>query len=302
MAEIEAGEVGVVHLVRCANGVAPLRRFLDSYDACPSGLAHDLIFVLKGFSGNAPARAAAVEAIAGRRHSLVEVPDDGLDLDAYRAVTRRSRQDYLLFFNSFSVIAADGWLAKMHACASRGECGIVGASGSWESLLSDEIELLRRSMRSRISGAASENAASRTGGAAPLEEPRERGWRRLWSVLRDYSAFPNPHIRTNAFMLSRAFMDRLDWPATLTKDEAYRTESGRRGFTAQALKLGLKPAIVGRDGRAYFGDEWPASGTFWQRGQENLMVEDNQTREYQAASAGERLALTYRAWRGHGGT
>jgi len=301
VAESAAGEVGVVHLVRCANDLAPLQRFLDSYDAHPAGLAHELLFVLKGFSANPRARAAVVDLIGSRSRGFVEVPDRGLDLDAYGAAAQAFDQAHLLFLNSFSVLAAAGWLAKMHAAAGRPGVGIVGATASCESLFTDEIDLLRRALRARFAGDAGGAAVAsgaETDQASVPGRRTERGLRRLWAVYRDYRAFPNPHVRTNAFMLPREVIGQLEWPATPAKEEAYRLESGRRSLTAQVLDLGLEPLVVGRDGRTFPVAEWSRSGTFWQQAQENLLVEDNQTREYQVASATERRTLAHRAWRG----
>ena len=43
-------------------------------------------------------------------------------------------------------------------------------------------------------------------------------------------------------------------------------------FTHQILQRGLHPVVVGRDGRAYDIDGWPASATYRAGGQQNLLV------------------------------
>ena len=67
---------------------------------------------------------------------------------------------------------------------------------------------------------------------------------------RRWPAFPNPHLRTNAFALSRDLMRELRWPAVRTKPAAWELESGRDGFTRQVWGRGLRTLVVGRDGRA----------------------------------------------------
>jgi hypothetical protein len=66
----------------------------------------------------------------------------------------------------------------------------------------------------------------------------------------------------------------------LTKIQAYRLESGKNSITKQVEKMGLKPLIVGRDGRGYEQHDWNISETFWHGEQENLLISDNQTRKY----------------------
>ncbi len=41
--------VGVIHLVRAANGLAVFERFLNSYNCHQGGAGHDLVLLLKGF-------------------------------------------------------------------------------------------------------------------------------------------------------------------------------------------------------------------------------------------------------------
>jgi hypothetical protein len=119
------------------------------------------------------------------------------------------------------------------------------------------------------------------------------------NVLRrklQFPPFPNPHLRTNAFMIRRRDFLALRPHRTFTKRQAYSFESGRRGLTSQLLRAGKRPYVVGRDGHAYGISDWMHSHTFWIGKQENLMVADNQTRRYQYATDREKLVLTWDAW------
>jgi hypothetical protein len=60
--------------------------------------------------------------------------------------------------------------------------------------------------------------------------------------------------------------------------------------------MGLRVLVAGRNGRAYESSEWPASRTLWQGNQENLLVDDNQTRSYQEGDDDVRRALSGFAW------
>src|SRR5262245_35469171 len=95
-------EVGVVHLVRRKNGIAPLQSFLASYERQPAGCEHVLILALKGFGKRLDG--VFEDQLARVRHVTVSVSDDGFDISAYRAVSRALSCRFLCFLNSFSII------------------------------------------------------------------------------------------------------------------------------------------------------------------------------------------------------
>ena len=76
-----------------------------------------------------------------------------------------------------------------------------------------------------------------------------------------------------------------------------RLESGWSGLTRQLIESGEQVRVVARDGTSFDIADWARSGTFWQAGQEQLLVGDNQTGRYIAADADERARLTEMAWR-----
>jgi hypothetical protein len=249
----------VVYLVWAPLGVEPFERFAASYRAHPPELEHRLVVVLKGFGRDSPVircRELADELGADR----LELPASGLDLDAYAIVARRLEADALCFLNTGSQILADGWLGRLRSALAQPGVGLVGATGSYESALS----------------------------AAPLPlRPLRR---------RRYPPFPNPHVRTNAFMLERDLMLALDWPRTGRKQRALALESGNASITRQVQALGLRAVVVGRGGRGYERPDWHASRTFRSGAQENLLIADNRTRQYAEASPARRAELARFAW------
>jgi hypothetical protein len=56
--------------------------------------------------------------------------------------------------------------------------------------------------------------------------------------------------------------------------------------------------VVGRDGRAYDIEEWPASSIYRAGGQRNLLIADNRTRDWDRASPRLRRRLSRDAWGG----
>lgn len=255
---------------------------------------------------------------------ILEIPDDGLDVDAYRAAVNAFDYSYYCFVNSFSRPTAEGWLRQMMHWAQQPRIGIVGATGSYQSVFADEVDALTdvfihhlgKLSKGAYSDARSGGESSRApasprapelGQAAGIVRLPGRLWRattfylsrldRFMRALWHFAAFPNAHIRTNGFILSRQVISQMYWPPTTTKFDAYTLESGRRGITAQVVRMGLEPVVVGRNGRGYFRAEWPGSDTFWQGKQDNLLISDNQTQQYTLGSLELRRLLCRHAWR-----
>jgi hypothetical protein len=273
--------LGVVHLVWAPLGPGPVRSFLRSYHAHPPGIAHELVIVLNG----APAEASQNRAdgsgagalthdglaaeLAGTEHRLIELERPVLDLAAYGLSARALNHPRLCFLNSYSVILADGWLANLAQALDDRGTGLVGATASWES----QSQWIRG---------------------------RARYWpyqlARLRSARRDYPRFPNPHIRTTAFMIERAILLGMNLDAAHDKRDAYLLESGRRSITRQVLERALRAVVVGRDGRVYGVKDWAASRTYRSGEQENLLVADRRTADWLTASPRLRRRLSRDAW------
>ena len=269
-------ELCVAHLVRQKNDPVAFRSFLESYVRYPAGELHDLLIIFKGFS--APARMEAYDAmLQGIAHRRVFVGDSGFDIGSYRAAARAVPHQRFVFLNSFSRILQSGWLETMCRHARRKGVGIVGATASHQSILGDLMEMRRQSRRWLLAA--------------------HRNLRYFMSVRGRFPPFPNPHVRTNAFLISRDVLDGLRVDTARTKWDAYRFESGSHGLTRQVLSAGLLPLVVGRDGRAFAPEDWPDARTFWIADQSNLLVEDNQTRAYSDGDVSTRERLSYNAWR-----
>jgi hypothetical protein len=112
--------------------------------------------------------------------------------------------------------------------------------------------------------------------------------------------FPNPHIRTNAFILRRDLFLALDMPEPRTKEDASKLEAGHDSITWQVLSCGLRAVVVNADGDKFDVDapygSVRKSATFRWGSQESLLVADNRTDDYQNASPERRAFLRKLAW------
>lgn len=119
----------------------------------------------------------------------------------------------------------------------------------------------------------------------------------LSSLGDSFPRFPNPHIRSNAFMIQRdIFIDMLAGIKLKSKRDVYSIESGENSVTRRIFERGLTALVVGRDGRGYTPSWWPHSQTFRQGSQSNLLIHDNQTRMFENLSFEDKRQMSNLAW------
>ena len=268
-------DVGVFYLVRESNSVELTKRFAQSYLHYPSGVDHTLTLICKGFQDR---------HLIEEHHSqfgkiplsVIEMPDVGYDIGSYRCAVDSFECGYYCFLNSYSVISGPAWLKSLVDCAADPKVGLVGATGSYESISSGYMTGI-------------------TVGSSNLLMVSPGIPRAIWNLMY-FPWFPNPHIRTNGFMLRNDILRKVAWPRKPSRAQALRFESGRQSLTRQVLSLGLEVLIVGRDGRSYNIPEWQSSKTFRQKDQSNILIADNRTIEYSWAEHEVRARLSIEAW------
>jgi hypothetical protein len=314
-------DIGVVYLYRFAEGELAARAFLDNYRAHPAGVDHDLHVIFKGFP-DSRALTSAQAIFAGLPINTIELDDTGFDVGSYLAAAKRVSNRRLIFFNTFSELLADDWLKKFDSALSSPDVGLVGATGSWQSLSSYYEVLINRAWhelghlfgyRKRPATNGEETPDVQDAPNIDASDTSEfdertnaaRKARALYRLVRldhylmhlyQYGRFPNPHVRTNAFMIERDRFLSLGALQLNTKRDLYNFESGRRSMTRQIMAQGLKPVVIGRNGEIYHIPDWKSSSTFWIGQQNNLLAADNRTRDYDKANQARRAFLEDNAW------
>jgi hypothetical protein len=310
--------IAVVHLVWGPLGAARLRSFISSYLEFPAGVDHELVILFNGVEHETAER-CTVEC-DGVAHRVISLAQPVQDLAAYARAAESLHHDRICFLNSYSVILAERWLAKLDAALDRESVGVVGATGSWGSFRSAALDSLRlptpyrkaegpgrrrsRELAREIDRELDETDRAMAGGAGQsgagstargLTRYSDRG-RRLADYLFHFPAFPAAHLRTNAFMAERRELEPLMAAKLATKGDALRFESGRESFTRRLEARGMRAVVVDRSGDCFDGGDWPASRTFWQRDQEGLMIADNRTLTYTNGALDRRAMLSSFAW------
>jgi hypothetical protein len=125
----------ILYLARGATtgDFANFERFVASYQRFDAGVDHELYVIFKGYQ-SASHLAAGQAKFSGLRYHAIFTSDDSFDIGAYRDSLAHLSQDNVCLFNTHSEIACDNWLAKLAANLHQPYVGIVGATGSLESL------------------------------------------------------------------------------------------------------------------------------------------------------------------------
>jgi hypothetical protein len=297
----------LVHLVRAANGLEPLRAFASALRRCPPLIEYELVLAMKGFSSPEEAK-PYLEVFSDMCPEPLFFADDGLDLGIYFKVASLLRRESYCFANSYAEPLVEGWLAKLTAALCEPGVGLVGATGSWASVRSwlahsAHLPSAYRGVlppapvaRARLLAIELERAGRDGRSTSEALKARIQTLARVPEQLLRFDAFPAYHVRTNAFVIAHVTLDRLRLRKVRDKMDAYILENGRASVTRQVHELGLRTLVVDRAGVAYDRERWHLSRTFWQGAQEGLLVADNQTRAYARGDAAQRELLSGLAW------
>lgn len=125
----------VIYLARGydADHADRFRRFVVSYRAHRSGHDHRFYVIFKGFA-NVAQRSAAAEIFDGLPFEAIDTDDLSFDLGAYADALRTVGEDHVCFLNTNAELNAPFWLAKLLRNLDMPGVGMVGATGSFESL------------------------------------------------------------------------------------------------------------------------------------------------------------------------
>lgn len=279
---INPHSIAVIYIARKSNaGLISLMRFTESIAQYSAGIKYELIIIAKGWENDSVEfhRVQTIGKSIGAE--VVILPDEGYDWGVYFRIARILKHPKICFFNSHSAISSDNWLLYLESALNLEGVGIAGATGSYGSW-SFSFPYLNKDLKSFV--------------LYPFRVIKSL----LMSLLHfgDSLSFPCLHLRSNAFITRREsfleFSDNSKIPKN--KRGAHALESGLHSLTSFFHNKGLRAVVVGKNGKAYLPDEWPASQTFRVPGQSNLLVCDNQTNNYEVANVALKRRLEWAAW------
>lgn len=267
--------LAVVHLVVRELGIDHFKTFISSYRVFEAGMEHVLVLGLKQFERDDDFLPYQKE-LSGIECEIVHVQDVGHDIGSYVAIASATEFENYCFINSKTELNADKWLKKLTDQHQKCPNGIAGATGSWQSLASDALQY-----------------KPSTRPVFLMNIRRVLGY--IW-LRRKFPKFPNPHLRTNVFVVSRGVFLSLNFGNIGSKNDTWKLESGRNSISRQIQARDGELIIVDSEGKSYRPESWASSDTFWQDDQQGLLAKDRQTRIYEEANQAERAAMKAEAW------
>lgn len=276
-------DVSVIYLFYIPYGSLQLLNFINSYKSNNAGYYHDLVIVFKGMSHETETQ-PFIEILNEHKlqFSVLNYTGEGLDVNAYYWAATQMKNEYLFFLNTSSVLLAENWLLKFARNLSA-DIGIIGSTASWQSYYSTIFFTNKFGWKKNKSFVINFRKYK-------LFIKNLCYWRFL------FPSFPNPHIRTNAFIVNRIKYMSIKPKIINTKFKAYLFESGKNNLTSRFLQMGLQVLVMDKYGNLYKSLDWKLSKTYWSFNQENLLVSDNQTENYQHASEEKKKTMSKIAW------
>jgi glycosyltransferase involved in cell wall biosynthesis len=331
--------IRVFYLARLTDGRKKISRFAKSYSRFTPGKEHDLTVIVKG-ANNQFEVDLITQQFSGIDCSFELVPDSiGVDIHAYLYMVQKYDNEFFCFLNTHSEIVSEKWLEKMYKAIIRPNVGLVGAFGSYESIYRSWEVLYKAQQRYRRGELSFRDAwnfywileSSRLKGSFFLRWPLRRifgickrlllrilrlprseyhesyEWRNVTrtgaplSFVNKFNDFPNPHIRSNAFLVKRKDLESFQDLADKSKLAANEFECGKKGLSQFFLDQNKKLVVVGNSGEEFDSTRWNESDTFRLGLQSNLLIHDNQTRKFASMKAGTRNLHQIFSWGTLGG-
>lgn len=281
----ERRDTSVIHLVWLPSGIEYFKLFIDTYLDHDPAYPHQLVIAFNGLAfdyGSNPEEYIEyliINKIASYKCLYFQ---NGQDIEIYQKISTEINSEIVLFLNSYSQINTANWL-RNYVDNMNERVGVISATASHQSYHSSVFQ------------------------KNTWKWEWEKGFRFnfrkyklfikaffYWRTL--FKSFPNPHVRTNAFMVRRNEFIAMNPEKITSKFKAYLFESGRNSLTNYYLNKGLKVLVLDKYGKTYEPHEWIRSSTFWIDNQENLLISDNQTRLYENGSEREKKLMKKLAW------
>lgn len=264
----------VVYLAYYKGGISSFKKFLKYYKIYRAGVKHELIICFKNF--NKKKDIIYWKKVINKNIKYKVFIDNhkinDFDWGSYRRVAKKNKSKIIFFLNSYSYPIKNNWLkliTKLYVPKT-----LIGCTASYASLSSSFFSYPKyfkiNFFKSLMYG---------------------------FCNLFRFPIFPNPHIRSNAFLIKGRDFLTLKLPDVFkNKLQAHISESGRSGMTRQLKKKKFKIILANSKGQGYLENDWVNSEVFSYKTQKNLIISDNRTRNYDNLSLKEKIIQTQFHW------
>ena len=222
---IDRHKIAVVYLSWLPYGIKHFQNFIESYILNTPDSDHDLIIAFNGLAKkHSEPLKNYLDILADKNlHAKTISFKSGQDLDIYDQIAKSEKYSFFLFLNTYSIIQNSKWLEIFRNSISP-EIGIIGATGSFSSYLTAINRKTYVDLFSSNTFFSKYNS---------LKYFLKLNF--IYGKLFKY--FPNPHIRTNAFLIKRELFLKITKPQFNSKIDAYIFENGKNSMTNQLLGM-----------------------------------------------------------------
>ena len=253
-------------------GIEHLKKFIKNYEKYESGFEHDLLICFKNFSDYSKIQEwKKIININFIEFYDREIKND-FDIGSYFRIAKKYSDRLIFFLGTYAAPIVRNWLKIL--INNYEPKSVLGTMGSYASMPSQFFNFYYNQY-------------------TKFQQIR---WG-LYHMIK-VKLFPNPHIRTNGFMISaKDFLSlKYDRNKFVKKIETNYFEGGRFGMSNQLLSKGFKLFIVNSDNKKFDLDDWYKSDTYCLNHQEKLLFTDKRTNEYHLADTSEKKKLTKHTW------
>ena len=245
------------------------QNFVEKYNKFKSGIDHDLLICFKLLKNEEILLIKNCIKTINYIEYIDEFKSNDYDLGSFNRVAKSYPSRLIFFLNGNSYPNCDDWLKKVFD--NYEDNSIIGTSASNLSLLST---LRLKKIYKIISY-----------------------FFKLIKYRKIFNKFPNPHIRTNGFLIkSDDFINFMKNKNLCNKEDAWSIESGKLGLTNSFKSKGYHIYVVNSDGKKFEEVDWKLSLTFNYLSQNKFIISDNQIRKYLSINDDEKKLFQFKTW------
>ena len=245
--------------------------FIKNYKKYKAGKKHKLIICFKGSFNSSLEKKIKKLIYPYKFEKYIDRNVNDYDWGSYKRIAAFNKDKRLFFFNCHSYPISNNWLRKFYN--NFGYKVVLSPTGSFQSLATSCFNGLyfNNFIKSFYYGVMN---------------------------LRYFKFFPNPHLRSNCFMIYAKDLIDLNIIKCRHKIDTWKNESGRNGMTQQLLKKGFRIYIINKKGKKIDMNKWKKSETYAYKEQSQLIIEDKHTREYSKLHEEKKIIYTLNCWGG----
>ena len=251
-------EILVVYLISIYDNKNCLEKFIKHYQKFNAGCKHKLLICFKNFTVNDPILSSKFLRPVDYKPYIDSKNYNDFDWGSYKRIASEHPDKIIFFMNCHSYPIVNNWLKLFKKNFT--ENVVLGPGGSYESLTTGEFKNYYKNgiLKSFINSI---------------------------SNFFYFPLFPNPHLRSNCFMINATDFLLLKFgnKYKFKKKGTWIKESGRNSMYRQLKNLGYEIYIVNSDGNIFDEKKWKFSRTFCLGNQEKLIISDKFSRKYESS-------------------